>query len=64
MFNNCTNIDGINDEQYDNAIKRMLDAKELERIIENPGIFPEEMQNVDNYTINKTNKEFEKGGDE
>jgi len=36
----------------------------LERIIENPGIFPVEMQNADNYTVNKTNKELEKSGDE
>jgi len=64
LFNNCTNIDEINDEQYDNAVIQMLDDKELERIIENPGIFPVEMQNADNYTVNKTNKELEKSGDE
>lgn len=56
LFNNCTNIDEINDEQYDSAVIQMLDDKKLERIIENPGIFPVEMQSA-------ANEKLEKGGD-
>lgn len=63
LFNNCTNIKEINDECYDNAIIQMLEDKKLKRVIENPGIFPVEMQIDNNYTESIINKK-EGSGDE
>lgn len=31
LFNNCTNIEGINDEKYDSAIKQILKDKKLKK---------------------------------
>jgi len=63
LFNNCTNIKEINDEGYDNAIIQMLEDKKLKRVIENPGIFPVEMQIDNNCTESVINKK-EGSGDE